>query len=126
SKPKGDIKLEILDGKDRVVRTLTSKKPPAPEAEDVGDYSSRKPPTPLPTEPGLHRVVWDLRWRGAVTIKGARVDSGRPDLGPLANPGVYTVRLTVEEKKSTTKVQVKLDPRQPAGFTKELTAQLAL
>jgi hypothetical protein len=80
----------------------------------------------LPTEPGLHRVVWDLRWRGATTIKGARVDSGRPDLGPLANPGTYTVCLTVEGKTHTRKVEVKLDPREKPGVAKELVEQLAL
>jgi photosystem II stability/assembly factor-like uncharacterized protein len=125
-RPKGDIKLEVLDDRDQVVRTYTSKKLP-PLEDDVGAYSGpdRRPP-PLPTEPGLHRVSWDLRWRGATTIKGARVDSGRPDLGPLANPGTYTVRLTVEGKEHTATVEVKLDPRQKSEVASELVEQLKL
>jgi photosystem II stability/assembly factor-like uncharacterized protein len=125
-KPKGDITLEVLDEKNQVVRTMTSKK--LAEEEDIaGDYAAPpKPPPPLPTEPGLHRIVWDLHWRGATTIKGARVDSGRPEVGPLANPGVYTVRLTMEGKTYTTKALVKLDPRQQPSVASELVAQLKL
>ena len=126
SRPKGDITLEVRDERDRVVRTLTSKKPPT-EEDVVGNYSGpSKKPSPLPTEPGLHRVVWDLHWRGAVTIKGARVDSGRPDVGPLVIPGAYTVRLTVEGKTQTTRAVVKLDPRQQSRVAEDLKPQLAL
>jgi photosystem II stability/assembly factor-like uncharacterized protein len=126
SRPRGEISIEIRDDKGQVVRTLTSKKLP-PLETDVGAYSGpdRRPP-PLPTEPGLHRVVWDLRWRGAITIKGARVDSGRPDLGFLANPGTYKIHLSVDGRTYATRAEVKLDPRQKPAVAEELKDQLAL
>jgi photosystem II stability/assembly factor-like uncharacterized protein len=109
-KPKGDLTIEILDG-ETVIRTMSSKKQVEPDI-DLGAYSDPKePPPPLSVEPGLHRVVWNLRHRGAMGITGARVDGGRPDLGPLVNPGKYIVRLTVDGKSHTATVEVKLDPR---------------
>ncbi len=72
AKPKGDISLEVLDTKGGRVTLLTSKKEPE-EKPAEGDYSSEKYKKPLlAVEPGLHRIVWDLRYEGAQAIKGAR------------------------------------------------------
>jgi photosystem II stability/assembly factor-like uncharacterized protein len=120
NKPKDDITLEILDGKDQRVIRLTSKKEPE-EKPDPGDYSDKKYQKPrLPREPGLHRLVWDLRYEGAETIAGAKVDSGEPKVGPLVNPGTYTVKLTVAGQTRTTKLQVLPDPRtiSPAAWAR--------
>src|SRR5262249_21742051 len=35
----------------------------------------------------------------------------RPDIGPLVEPGTYTVELTVDGQKRTEKVLVRLEPR---------------
>jgi hypothetical protein len=111
SKPKGDITLEILDDKQARVALLTSKKEPEVKA-DPGDYAEERYKKPvLPVEAGLHRVVWDLRYEGAEIIKGAKVDSGEPKMGPLVNPGSYVVKLTVEGQTRTRKLQVLPDPR---------------
>ncbi len=126
SKPKGDITLEILDDKDRRVTLLTSKKEPE-EKPDPGDYSEeRYKKTVLPTEVGLHRVVWDLRYDGAEVIKGAKVDNGMPKEGPLASPGTFTLKLTVEDQTRTTKLQLLPDPRTiSAGVWARTAAKLA-
>jgi hypothetical protein len=118
------VTLEILDGKD-VIRTMTSKKLFDPDP-DQGAYSEIKLPTPLPTEPGAHRIVWDLRHKGAFTIAGGRVDGGRPDIGPLVSPGTYTVRLTVDDRKPFEQtVEVQPDPRLKGKLEKdELAEQL--
>ncbi len=111
SKPKGDVVLKVRDGSGEVLRTLTSKKEP-PEEDDEGGYDeSPYKQTLLPSEPGLHRVIWDLRLEGTATIRGARIDTGEPRIGPLVNPGTYTVELFVEGKTYTTRLEVKLDPR---------------
>jgi hypothetical protein len=111
SKPEGEITLEILDEKGGRVMRLTSKKEPE-EKPDPGDYSEEKYKKPvLPIEPGLHRVHWDLRYEGAEVIKGAKVDSGEPKMGPLVNPGSYTLKLTVGDQVLTEKLQVLPDPR---------------
>jgi photosystem II stability/assembly factor-like uncharacterized protein len=111
AKPKGDITLEIHDAKDQRVTLLTSKKEPE-EKPAESDYSEPKyKKTVLPVEPGLHRVVWDLRHQGAEVIKVAKVDSGEPKEGPLVNPGTYTLKLTVDGQTRTTTVEVLPDPR---------------
>jgi photosystem II stability/assembly factor-like uncharacterized protein len=108
-----EIKIEIVDAKDRVVKTLSSKKAEDGEADDVGAYGEGwKPADPLPTEPGLHRVVWDLILEGAEAIRGARADMGEPRNGPLCLPGEYTVRVSIDGTVSTQKLLVKLDERQ--------------
>jgi photosystem II stability/assembly factor-like uncharacterized protein len=110
-RPKGDVVLEIVDAKGATVRQLDSKKEEEEKEED-GDYPAEKfKKTVLPADPGLHRVVWDLRYDGAKVIKGAKVDSGEPRVGPLVNPGTYTLKLTVEGKTLTVPLQVQLDPR---------------
>ena len=111
AKPKGEVALEILDTKKNVVARLTSKEEPA-DPPDEGAYSADDDKKePLPTEAGLHRVVWDLHYDGAQAIQGARVDSGNPKDGPLAPPGEYTLRFTVDGKALTTMLQVLPDPR---------------
>jgi hypothetical protein len=132
SKPKDDITLEVLDAKDNRVTLLTSKKEPE-EKPAEGDYSEPKyKKTVLPVEPGLHRVVWDLRYQGAEVIKGAKVDSGEPKQGPLVNPGTYTLKLTVEGRTRTAKVEVLPDPRsalagvEASRLTEELNEQIEL
>src|SRR5205807_10334581 len=89
----------------------TSKEEPA-EPADEGAYSADDDKkTPLPTEAGLHRVVWNLHHDGAQAIKGAKVDSGNPKVGPLALPGGYEIRLTVEGKTLTSHLTILLSPR---------------
>jgi photosystem II stability/assembly factor-like uncharacterized protein len=115
SKPKSEITLEIADSKNQRVILLTSK-PEEEEKPDEGDYSPDKfEPTVLKKEPGFHRVVWDLKYEGAKRIKKAKVDQGEPRGGPLVNPGVYMLTLNAEGKTVSTKLVVKLDPRERTG-----------
>jgi photosystem II stability/assembly factor-like uncharacterized protein len=116
-RPKGDLEIRIKNDKGVVIRTLSSKKEP-PEPPDEGAYSVEEPPKPLPVEPGLHRVVWDLRHEGAKKIQGARVDTGNPRIGPLVTPGTWTVELTVEGKTVSTTVEVLPDPRTESSFAR--------
>jgi photosystem II stability/assembly factor-like uncharacterized protein len=111
AKPKSDLVLEVHDAEGRLVNRFTSKKPPE-EKEEEGDYASeRYKPLVLKAEPGLHRAVWDLRYHGAEVIRGARLDSGEARMGPLANPGVYTLELTADGHKARTKLEVLPDYR---------------
>jgi photosystem II stability/assembly factor-like uncharacterized protein len=126
SRPKGEIALEFLDEGGKVVRTLTSKKRPE-EPEDLGGYAGGLLKEPvLGTEPGLHRVVWDLRYRGADAIRGARVDTGNPRQGPLVVPGTYKARLKVGGKALTTTVEVWYDLRTIPRATLARLRKLAL
>ena len=92
--PKGDVRLEILDEKGALVRTLSSREGRAGESPRTIPTRRSREPKPLPKEAGLQRAVWDLRYEGATKIKGAKIDSGDPGTGPLVLPGRYTLRLT--------------------------------
>jgi hypothetical protein len=110
--PRGDVVLEVLDGKGAVIRKLTSRAveagAPKDDPDPAGDDSEKKP---LPKAAGLQRAVWDLRHEGATKIRGAKIDAGDPGEGPMALPGAYTLRLTVDGRSLATPVEVRLDPR---------------
>jgi photosystem II stability/assembly factor-like uncharacterized protein len=122
-KPKGEVKIEILEGQGTVVRTLSSV-PREPDGSDDNEDLEELKKSALSVEPGIHQTSWDLSWQGAAKIKGGKIDTGDPTDGPRAVPGPYTVRLTVDGKTQTTPMQVLRDPRGDASQT-DLEAQLA-
>jgi hypothetical protein len=65
----------------------------------------------LPTELGVNRVAWDLTYQGAKPIPNAKIDAGQIRVGPLVNPGVYTLKFTVDGKMHTQTLNVLPDPR---------------
>ncbi len=110
-KPKGDVTLDVLDAQGNVIRTLSSKA--EPEDFPPGDPDGPEEPekAPLKAEAGLHRAVWDLRYKAPERIKGAKVDGGNVNEGPMVNPGTYTLRLKVDGKTAEGRAEVRLDPR---------------
>ena len=58
---------------------------------------------------GLNRVNWDLAYPGAVTFPGM-ILWGATTNGPLALPGTYQVRLTVNGASQTQPLVVKKHP----------------
>ncbi|HJT76609.1 MAG TPA: hypothetical protein VJ739_05355, partial [Gemmataceae bacterium] len=130
AKPQGQITLEILDGKGQVVQTLTSKEEPKEEhkqTEEEGEEEEEHYKKPrLGNAPGLHRVVWDLRYAGAREIPDAKIDSGDPKAGPLVNPGTYQLRLHVEGTALTGSLVVKLDPRQRLANAAEVLGDIKI
>ena len=106
--PKEAIKIEVLDGSGKVIRTLTSaeKKEESHEGEWDRDDAEDK----IPAKAGLNQFAWDLRYEEPVKIPKAVYDEGEPE-GPLAMPGNYQVRLMVNGKASTQPLTVSMDPR---------------
>ncbi|HEY6808139.1 MAG TPA: hypothetical protein VI160_05060, partial [Gemmatimonadales bacterium] len=129
--PHGDITLDILDAGGTVVRHLSSapipplSDPPAP----VAPWWLEEP-KPLPTAVGLNRVNWNIRYDNppAFNHNYAQVMGAVPHEtpytpeGPIALPGVYTARLTVDGKSYTQTFTVRNDPRSPATAA-DLAAQ---
>jgi photosystem II stability/assembly factor-like uncharacterized protein len=122
------IKLEILDEKQNLVRSISSDDPreakhsPLPVAER---WFAK--PEIVETTPGMHRFVWDLAW-GSPGAKGAQMpddDEYRPPRGPRAVPGVYQVKLTVDGKTWAQPLKIVMDPRSPAT-SRDLEQQLQL
>jgi len=108
-----DIRLDILDGAGRVVRTFSSAAVPessrsegGADDEDMG-FRRRRAPVRLDKSAGMHRFTWDLRYPGPWESK--RQPEG-PN-GPVAVPGKYSVRLTVGDWTATRPLTVIEDPR---------------
>jgi photosystem II stability/assembly factor-like uncharacterized protein len=106
-KPESRVKIEILDSTGKVIRTYPPKNPPPPEAEE--GFRRRKPEE-LPTEAGINRFVWDLHYEPAPRIPNSPLWGGSTD-GPLALPGDYQIRLTVDGKSQTQPFKIVPDPR---------------
>jgi photosystem II stability/assembly factor-like uncharacterized protein len=118
SKATTTVILEIVDAADRIVRTFTSVDSVEtidPEL-NVPTYWLR-PPQRVSTEAGTHRFVWDLHYAPpqvlgyGYPISAIYGDTPRHPLGPAVLPGLYTVKLMVNERTYTQPLTVKMDPR---------------
>jgi hypothetical protein len=107
---KSELKIEILDAQNKVIRTLSSTPPEAMGSDDNEDPDDFKNQA-LARGAGVQRAVWDLRYEGARKVKNARIDTGDPVTGPVVVPGSYTVRLTGAGQPLTAPLQVVADPR---------------
>jgi hypothetical protein len=58
----------------------------------------------------MNRFAWDLRYNDPIQIPGAFY-SGVGPRGPLAPPGKYQVKLTVDRKSQTAPLHLAIDPR---------------
>ena len=116
-----ELTLEVRDSKDRLVRTMKSVAEPWNGVDDFPPEEAAKPA--LETKAGLHRVAWDLHWKGADLIQGAKIDWGDPATGPMAVPGRYTARLAGDGVDLSVPIELQPDPR-VAVPTADLEAQL--
>jgi photosystem II stability/assembly factor-like uncharacterized protein len=123
TRPSGDITLDIMDAAGKVVRHMSSAPiPPLPDAPPPVPNFWLEKPKPMPTEVGTNRINWNIRYDNppAFTHNFAQVmgamteDTPYSPEGPLALPGVYTLKLTVNGKSYTQTLTVKNDPRSPA------------
>ncbi len=119
----GEIRLEVLDAGGRLVRALSSIAEPQIHPEDDPDEPMKPPHAALEREAGVHRAVWDLRWKGAERLADAKVDLGDPDIGPIAIPGEYRLRLSVDGASAESRLTILPDPRSRVG-AEALSAQL--
>jgi hypothetical protein len=118
---KRPVTLEIIDGAGNVVRRFRSDDTPEPSAEELARELIPaywlKPPRVLPASSGMHRWVWNLRYADPVSathgypISAVPHATPRQPEGPLALPGGYVVRLTVDGRKLEQPLTVKPDPR---------------
>jgi hypothetical protein len=106
----GTITLEVVDAAGNVVRRMSSAPiPPLPDPPPpVPDYWLEKP-QPMPTEIGTNRINWNIRYdnppafsHNFAQVMGAMPgDTPASPEGPLALPGIYTIKLTVGGKVFT-------------------------
>ena len=126
--PKGEMTIEILDAVGKHVRGYSSTKtnfltsPPDPDSE--------KPKKEIEPKAGLNRFVWDLRYDPAPRIPNYYLyDYESGTHGPLAVPGKYQVKLTVDGKSYTAPLELKPDPRvkaTPEDFEKQFSLRMRI
>ncbi|MEQ9592010.1 MAG: hypothetical protein RLN86_05395 [Cyclobacteriaceae bacterium] len=126
--PNQDIKLEIINPDNAVIRTFTSATPP-PDSTKTGTdmatgFTTKKVKADLSKNVGSNRFHWDLNHEGPWDKDPARSLRG----GPMARPGNYQARLTVNGEVLTQSFKVEADPRMNASSTsiEDLKAQETL
>jgi hypothetical protein len=112
----GDVSIEIVDGRGRRAFAASSRAgtEAAGPAEDESPFGEAPAGNRLSAEPGMHRVVWDLRYPLPPLIPGTAYDERSPR-GVLAVPGTYQVKLTARDHATTATLVVRNDPRVTAG-----------
>jgi photosystem II stability/assembly factor-like uncharacterized protein len=103
------VKIELLDASGQVIRTFPD--PYQPKKEKGGDDDFRGPkPVAITADAGLNRFVWDMRYAGSPAIPKTSLWSASLQ-GPIALPGRYQVRVTVDGKSETQPLEITPDPR---------------
>jgi photosystem II stability/assembly factor-like uncharacterized protein len=112
----GEVVLEILDAKGKLVRKFSSSDKPYTKPQDnVPDYWVR-PQQSISTNAGGHRFIWDIHYTPIDVPPsypiGAVYQNTAPNTNsPWAMPGVYTVKLTANGQSFTQPLTIKMDPR---------------
>ncbi len=119
----GPVTLEIIGTDGRLVRRYSSADEvfqPDPATINLPLYWFR-PLSALSARPGMHRFTWDVHYQpldgggrmGGPTLPIAAIPHNTvpAPTTPWANPGRYTVKLTVDGRAYTQPITVKQDPR---------------
>jgi len=142
---KDKVKLTISDAAGKTVRTIDCN-PQRGEggagAQEPGEEDFFGPrPISCHAEAGINRVFWDLRSELTTQIRlrtahqyapevapgpqGWRAASGAGRISVLVPPGVYNVKLTVNDQESTQKLKVLKDPHS-TGSESDIAEQMKL
>jgi hypothetical protein len=121
------LKLDILDGSGKLVRSFTGgmtaeKKAEAGESDD--DFGPKPEPKPS-MKAGLNRFTWDMRYAGFMEFPKMIMWAAR-NRGPVAVPGAYEARLTVDGQVQTVPLEIRLDPRVSGVSQADLVKQFQL
>ena len=117
-RPAQNVQLQILDAKGSLVRSYSSA-PIAPLDQPLPPTPAfwAGPLRPLPTTAGEHRVSWNMRYPTPPALFFDQSMEAVPEHtpfipeGPMALPGNYTVKLTVDGVSYTQPVLLQQDPR---------------
>jgi photosystem II stability/assembly factor-like uncharacterized protein len=107
--PRGPVMVSFLDTSGQEIRSFTSADRAAGPAGR--GRRARGGGMVVPADAGANRFAWDMRYPGAKVIPGTTLH-GSP-AGPLAPPGSYQVRLTIDGQSYTQPFEIVKDPRLP-------------
>ena len=120
----GDAKIEILDGDGAIIRSLD-----APKRQGINRvwwnlrYEDVKQPRLRSRPPGKDHVKFnDDGWR---ILYSWDLDLNGGQRGPLAVPGIYTVRLRLGDREFTQPLTILKDPHS-SGTEADIRAQVAM
>ena len=110
--PTPSASLAFLDAEGGLIREFR----PKPAGHDtLDDEDKALDPGPwMPVRAGVNRFVWDLRYPGAMRLRGNKTGE-EAERGPLVLSGIYQVRLTIGDHTLTGSFEVVNDPRSPAS-----------
>jgi photosystem II stability/assembly factor-like uncharacterized protein len=115
--PAQKVTIDVLDSQGNPIRSFSGSagdaKAPAPPPP--ADFFRRRDPIP-PVSAGMHRVIWDLRYKGATDIPGL-IMWAASTRGPIAPPGSYQVRVTADGHAETQPFTIRRDPHVLADVT---------
>jgi hypothetical protein len=113
-----EVTLTIFDQQHEIVRRFSSTDKEA-ERRSHAAVADRWFPPPLRIEnaAGMHRFVWDLRWRYSGNTAADNESGSAAPSGPRVPPGSYEVKLTVDGKHFTQRPTVTMDPRSSASIS---------
>jgi photosystem II stability/assembly factor-like uncharacterized protein len=124
--PPDGVSIEILDGAGKTIRTFRSSENRGGEGGD--ERRAFLGPAParftVPTDLGLNRFEWDMRYPDASPPPSGTNMFGASVRGPQVVPGTYEVRLTAGGRTLMQPFEVKKDPRTAttkADFERQFT-----
>ena len=121
------VKIEFLDASGRVIRTFPDPYQPKKDMGADDDFRGPKPVV-ITADAGLNRFVWDMRYAGSPAIPKTSLWSASLQ-GPVALPGRYQVRVTVDGKSETQPFEITPDPRlrvTPAELKQQFDLDMAI
>jgi hypothetical protein len=98
--PTGEVRLDIVGRDGGVIQVFS---------HNAEQQSHR-----IPTEAGMNRFVWDLRYPDAEVIENTLFRGTAR--GPKAVPGTYEVRLVANRQTQSQQFEVLKDPRVPSSI----------
>ena len=111
--PASSVSIAFHDSGGALVREF---RPKPAGWDELGEEDQALDPGPwMPVQAGVNRFVWDLRFPGAMRLRGNRTGE-EADRGPLVLPGTYEVRLRIGERTLAESFEVVNDPRSPASI----------
>jgi hypothetical protein len=119
----GDVSLSILDAEGNEIRSFTGKEIPTERFlsfDNRGyeqDLVTGRPKTTV--SKGLNRFIWDMRYPAVSRIPGLPPVV----INPIAKPGTYQVRLTVDGQSQTQSFEMKINPNE--SYTRAETDEKA-
>lgn len=119
--PATHVAITILDGQGRVIQTYNAPPPGAAGrgrggrgGGGGGGGRGGRGGGQATNNAGLNRFTWNMQYPGATSFPGLVFWGANVGEGPIAVPGTYSVRLTVDGVSQTAPFRIVEDPRQSA------------